>query len=514
MRSLPAWSRPRHVAALLAGYLVIHFAVRLSMWPTLGIDDAEQALFAQHWLWSYRFRAPPLFTWLLLPVSAATGMNIVALSVLRYVLLGAAFGFIYLTALRLLDDRRLAALSLFSFAAVYVFAYYSHHDLTHTTMMAAMVAVSWYVFVRLYEAPTPAWYLLLGLCFGLGTLGKWNFIMLAVALPLACLALPRSRHLVLTWKVLAAGAVAAAVVLPPVVWLLRIGPAAGDAVGAVLGTAEPGFFGALVGGTAELAAALLAYPQPFLVLFLVCFAAPLWRGIRAPSGDGAPSAGPRRPDAALLGWTMAISAGLHWLLVPITGATEFSERWMQPALMILPVFLFMLVERGRPSGRAIVAFALLMAAMVAVALGARVVTYVRGADHCGACRAMVPFDALADQLRQAGYRGGGTILADGFHTGGNMRVQFPDARLVSPGYPPVVWPPASGSGPCLLVWKADGADDRARPDRLLGYLETELAGRPGAPHREGVASALMRGSEAREYRLGYRLYPGPVGDCR
>ena len=44
----PAWAQPRNVALLIAGYLLVHMAVRLWMGPTLGLDDAEQALFAQH----------------------------------------------------------------------------------------------------------------------------------------------------------------------------------------------------------------------------------------------------------------------------------------------------------------------------------------------------------------------------------------------------------------------------------------------------------------------------------
>ena len=55
------------------------------------------------------------------------------------------FGFIYLTARRLIRDDRLAALATYSFTAIYVFGYYSHHDLTHTTALSAFLAASWYV---------------------------------------------------------------------------------------------------------------------------------------------------------------------------------------------------------------------------------------------------------------------------------------------------------------------------------------------------------------------------------
>ena len=129
-------------AILLAAYLLVHFALRLLMAPTLGIDDAEQTLFAQHWAWGYRFRQPPLFTWLLLPVSEVTGPGILAVSLVRYALIGLYVLFFHLTALRWIGDRQLAALATGGNLLIYVFAYYAHHDLTHTTMLATMIAMT------------------------------------------------------------------------------------------------------------------------------------------------------------------------------------------------------------------------------------------------------------------------------------------------------------------------------------------------------------------------------------
>ena len=80
----PAWAQPRNVALLIAGYLLVHMGVRLWMGPTLGLDDAEQALFAQQWLLNYRFRAPPLFTWVLVAAGDVIGTGVLAISLIRY----------------------------------------------------------------------------------------------------------------------------------------------------------------------------------------------------------------------------------------------------------------------------------------------------------------------------------------------------------------------------------------------------------------------------------------------
>ena len=65
MPPTPFWAKSKFVLSVILFYLAVHFAIRMAMGPALATDDAEQALFAQHFAWSYRYRAPPLFTWLL-----------------------------------------------------------------------------------------------------------------------------------------------------------------------------------------------------------------------------------------------------------------------------------------------------------------------------------------------------------------------------------------------------------------------------------------------------------------
>jgi 4-amino-4-deoxy-L-arabinose transferase-like glycosyltransferase len=508
----PFWARPTFVVAAIVSYLAIFFVVRMTMWPTLGIDDSEQALFAQEFSWSYRNSAPPLFTWLLVGTGKLLGINIVTISVIRYALLGVIYVFAYATARRLIRDPRLSALSVFSFGSIYLFAFYSHHDLTHTTIMAAMLAVSWYAFTRLAETPSLGWYALLGLVFGFGLLGKWNFVMFAAALPLACVVRRDYRDLVLTWKIVATLGVCALIVSPTVMAVLFRGTEDIDTLGSVLVGSDAAYLGRAVEGLGRLIASLFVYPQPLLVLVLVVFALPLWRGLRT---VGAQPSALRRPDAEFLLLTIGISILLHIALVFAFGARQFSERLMQPPLFILPIVLFMLIERGRPSPRAINVCAALLAALVAGTLAAWIVVYRLGADHCGSCRNMAPFRALADDLRSAGFSGTGTIVADGFHTGGNMRVEFPKARVLDPAFPPATWPAARDQGPCLLLWRLRDAGPSERENSYLqGYLEERLHASPDAPHRNGVVSGLMFGSKTRQYRMAFQLYDAPAGDCR
>lgn len=514
MPSQPVWASPRNVAFLIAAYLLVHLGIRLWTGGALGYDDAEQALFAQHWLPGYRLRAPPLFTWALVAVGPVLGVGALAISLLRYALLAMLFGFAYLTARRLIHDPSLAALAAFSFTAIYVFGYYSHHDLTHTTALSAFLAASWYVFVRLCETPTLRWYLALGLCFGLGILGKWNFVMFAAALPLACLAHPEYRGLVLNWRIVPAALVAAAAALPPALWVLSMGAAPGDGIGDALAQQSGSLLPILAKGTASLAIAVLAYPLPFLAIFLIVFGGAAWQGLRLPRAV-APVMGPV-PDVRLIGMSMAIAIALHWLLVPLAGATHFPERLLQPALLILPLWLFMLVERsgGAPLSR-VGTYATVLTVVVGVALIARVGVHAAGADYCRrVCRDFLPAADIAAALRSAGFHGKGTIVVPDMHLGGNLRVQFPEARVVNTGYPARAWPKPAGMGQCLGVWTEYGASVDEMRGHVYAYLSKELGVAPDAPRREGSVTANYRGSKTRAYRLIYGLYDGPQGDCR
>jgi 4-amino-4-deoxy-L-arabinose transferase-like glycosyltransferase len=438
--------------------------------------------------------------------------------VLRYLLLALTYGCLYLTARRWIRDGRLQALAVFSFALIYVFAYYAHHDLTHTTALGAMVAATYAAFAHLAARPTTPRYLLLGVCLGLGMLAKWNFAMLALGLPLTCLLLPGWRALLLTWKTLLALAVMALLVAPTALWVFEHGRTVVEVSSDILlddglsGGDGATLLGTILAGLGALLLAALVFPQPFLPLFLAIFARPLLRAVKAEHH------GPLRDPMRFMGWLMLVILGLHLLLVPLMGATAFTERWMHPTLMILPLFLFALLERGAPSGRApsaraMVIYLAVIALLVAGAGGARLYRFLAGAEQCGKCRELAPFAELADQLRAAGFERG-TIIADGFHIGGNLKMQFPDSRVVDPAFPPALWPPAEGAGMCLSVWQ----EDQPGAERRRGFLARCRADALGVEDVDaaeyGRLEAMMYGARSRRYALGFELLREGGHGCR
>ena len=505
------------VCCLVLAYLAVHFALRLNLSPTLGIDDAEQILFAQHWALGYRFRQPPLFTWLLVPVVDWVGPGVLAVSIVRYGLLAFTYGFLYLAALSWIDDRRLAALSVLSFWAIYVFAYFAHHDLTHTTALGTMIAASLLVFTKLSQQPTTVRYLLLGLCFGLGMLAKWNFVMLAIGLPLTCLMCTDYRHLVLNWRCALSIAVMALIISPTAFWMFSHGQSTGSVSTGILSLPDNlGFIDLAIQGGMALLTSIILFPMPFLPIFLVVFGAAIVSiGPRHLPATSAASTG---RDPSFLGWLMLVILGLHALLIPLFGAVNFTERWMHPALMILPLFLFAVLARHRPAGRTISFYLGVIAILVAVSVGARLYRYLEGADQCGSCREFAPFAALADDLREAGFDRG-TIVVDGMHMGGNLKMAFPESRVIDPAFPLALWPsqddhPDGLKGMCLLAWRADDAHAPSRRHAIRRFAEGELGVSPDAVRESGSTEAPLYRSSNRSYELAFELIKENTGGCR
>ncbi len=509
------WLASTPVALGLIGlYLTGHLALRWALSPTLGIDDAEQVLFAQQWAFGYRFRQPPLFTWLLMPATWLAGPGVLAVGIVRYGLLALTYLCLYLTARRWIHDRRLAALSVLSFSLIYVFAYYAHHDLTHTTALGAMVALSYYLFDRLARRPTALNYLLLGLCFGLGMLAKWNFVMLALGLPLTCLALTGFRYLILTWKIVLAAVAMVTVATPSALWIFQHGQTALGISADILnqGDAAGGPMAMLEGARALLISTFL-FPLPFLPIFLAIFGPSLARGVKHPVPLAKTAV-----DVRFLGALILIMLGLHALLIPLLGATAFTERWMHPALMVLPLFLFALAERGRPSNRSIAIYLTTIAILVAVAAGARLYRYLEGADQCSKCREFVPFADMAAELRTAGFTRG-TIVADGMHMGGNLKMLFSESRVIDPAFPLALWPDvgqqsSDGDGTCLLLWRDDRPDSALRRAVVEDFATTALGVPSNAPRKTGRVEAPLYQSSSRTYALGFHLIRKNTGACR
>ena len=142
--------------------------------------------FPQHFAWAYRYRAPPLFTWVLTALGQATSVGAVSIGLIRYGFLGILYGSIYLVARRLLADPQAFRPLRLQLRRHRHVRRIGHRELTHSTALAALPRRRLYAF---WPCGLPASRLVPGARRGVrpGAAGEMDFVVFAIALPLACL---------------------------------------------------------------------------------------------------------------------------------------------------------------------------------------------------------------------------------------------------------------------------------------------------------------------------------------
>ena len=299
--------------------------------------------------------------------------------------------------------------------------------------------------------------------------------------------------------------------LPYALWIFEQGQAWFDRVANVLGQTLPpevrdGWF---VGGYKVFESFVIAL-FPFHIIFCVIFfytLRPLPKG--AVAGD----------DVGRVLWAyLPIVLGLFLLAVWILYIHRLNPFRVYPAVVPLTLLFLWRVDhfglRPAPLRWAWLIFAIL----VVVVVQARFQHIQAGPAFCKVCRMQAPYPDVAELLRaEAGYGGDGTIIAGDNYIAGNFRVQFPDARILTPRYPEVVppLPPEGATGPCLVVWHNDMREgDRERFDTLLAEREIVLPPAEQIPLREVEVQHTPRiVMPNRTIQIRYYLSAEPIGTC-
>ncbi len=420
-----------------------HLVLRLLITQTLGWDDAEQTLWAQELSWTYGVYQPPLYTWLVHGVSRLTGPGVLATALVRYGVLFAMYVGLLLAACVAFERRRDVVLAVAGYPLIYLFAFYAHHDLTHTSLMAAGIAVT--LFALFAARRTGAWwaYALLGLALGCGMLSKYTFGLFALSLLAAAWLTPDFRRVVLNRRAWLVPIIALAICAPYYTHAALAGRSAGAVAGVLVGADDATAPSDRAMAIPRAAVAAVEFTLPFSVIAALVFPA-LWRSGRIGEGQG--------EVRRLLGLQMIIGTCLMALAALALGAAEVKGRWMLPALMALPLFLFSSPAAAAIGRRRARAYLYIVLAVSALAAAARI-----GVDHFEprverGCRRTLPVHGLRRPVTEMGF-GAGEIVAESNHLGGNLAMLLPRARVHSacPGKGPVTVPEPGAR--VLYVWR-------------------------------------------------------------
>ena len=490
--------------AILIFYCFAHLIIRMLLSPNFSLDEAEQVLFGQSLEWGYRFRHPPLMTWLSYAVFTATHTSAQAYFALKYVLMALGLIAYFAFARAVLDDVRLSFLATLGLLTTFVMGFLPHVDLMHTVLLTSMLAAQLWLTFRTLRTRALADYAALGLCVGLGILSKYIFAVGVAGLLVAVLWDSRARARLRLDGMLLAAAIALAVVAPYVWWVI---------------TNEYSFFTLAKGitrgqgpaldpvswlkGAAALVEALIEFAVPFVLLFAACFP----KSFRHLDSNLPSDA---RMQMRVLEISMIAAALMMLAAVFFVGTESFKPRWMHQVLMQLPVYLFLRAKLTGQSDRAYRWFTGICAAFALAVAASSFVIYDTNIADCRRCREYQPMTRFAAELRHAGFVSG-TILAEDYDLGGNIRAQFLDSRVVTPGYPLAVFgPPRQAAGQCLFVWLGD----KPRPKPMTEYAVQALSVAAEGAAATGRIAAHYLKSDKRLAILHYELLPPGQGECR
>ncbi|ARQ57584.1 UNVERIFIED_ORG: 4-amino-4-deoxy-L-arabinose transferase-like glycosyltransferase [Rhizobium etli] len=479
-------------ALLLAAYFVLNIALRITLPHSLELDEAEQSFFSQYLLAGYGPQ-PPFYNWMQYAIVSVTGMSIGALVVPKNILLFLCYLFYGLAGREALKDQALAAIGMLALITLPQVSYMAQQDLTHTTALLFASSLFLYGFFRTLDRPGVGSYLLLGLATGIGLISKYNFALMPVVALIAILPDAEWRRRALDWRMLIAVAVALVIVLPHAIWLQgNLAFASSDTLVKMAAGNEPAGIARIGKGLLAFLIAILAFAALPVAIFAAAFRRDFVRALSARN----------RWTGMMERMMLASLAGIA-LIVLFTGSTTVRERWLDPFLLVLPIyFLAKMKAAGLDFSAGLRRFRPIVPVLMAgvlVALGFRVV----GAGLIGTySRPNVPMaDLVREMTRQAEPA---LVIASDPYVAGNMRLQLPHVPVVIPDFP-VAGIPAytTAGGPVLIVWrgkKTATAADAVMPERFSSALTAAGI----APQEIGALSLpYYFGRQGDNFALGY-----------
>lgn len=480
-------------------YLAAHIALRLWETPNVAKNDVQEAVAAQAWAWGYHPRNPPLHTWLLMGSYALFGVRLFAHVMLKYALLGATYAFAYFCGRELLATRTAAVLSALALSLVGPFAWTVHTALTHTLLLAAVNFATLWAAIRLTKRRSAVDYAVFGLVIALGLLAKYSYLLFLGPLIAAMLTQAELRRALADKRIFLTILTAALMFAPHGLWMLdaRFDFARFLAEKQHSASPQP-YLADLASGLGAVAYSALAFLGPFFLIFPLSF-----RG----SFKAKPSA-PASPWGKAAPLVIAFSLSLLVFDVAALRAAQFEQRYMMCALLLAPLAAALWLERRAPSRRALAGFAISIAAVAALVFPAIAGRALLEQRSCNRCWEEMAVDDLVRELRYAGFADG-TIIADHYNVAGNLRLAFPDARVIAANYD--VWPPLDmRTGKCLLVWNARNSGEPV-PEAIRTFFSSRRLPEPEG--RPAYVSARLRRSDRMD-RFGYLLVANAGADCR
>ncbi|WED42327.1 glycosyltransferase family 39 protein [Legionella cardiaca] len=144
--------------------------------PTLGLDEAEQIVFAQKLSAGYPSQ-PPLYTWLQYFVFQSLGVSLFSVALLKYSLLFLCIYFYHQICRLYCQNSLLVWCATLSWALIPNISYDLLPHRTHAILALLAACLTWYWFIRPTQLSKWSWSIIWGLIIGVGLLSKFNYLI-------------------------------------------------------------------------------------------------------------------------------------------------------------------------------------------------------------------------------------------------------------------------------------------------------------------------------------------------
>lgn len=442
--------------ATVAVALAIYLAA-LSVVPNCFIsDDTDQLVFSQSLEGGYH-EQPPLYSWLTWAVFRAIGPTRFAFALIKTLVLGSIYLALYCCARAVLGKPSLASLAAGSAVLIPAFAWNSTAYLTHSNLACTIGAATVWALIRVVRAGQLRDYALLGLFLGLGTLSKYNYLVFAGSLLAAGLTIRAYRPRLANWRILLTLAVALLVVSPHAYWVVNHWATMKE-LGAIKAklTAELRPAGGAAMGIAQLAMNIFVLCAPVVLVLAHC--AP--GAFRSIGYEVSTTADVHR----LFKRFFLIALACFVVMIIATNAAHFHERWLQPFVLLLPIYLLgrmPLAKTGAPAKWKQLAFAEIAAAVLLIGVWAAQVAV--ASREFGGYSPLSSFQAAAERVERE-LEGGNTVISADRTIAANLRYLLPDVRHVC-GSHALYQPPGERLGRAVVIWNV--TEGKKRPPQYL-----------------------------------------------
>ncbi len=437
----------------IVGYFIFQVIIRLATTNIAVLDESEQIMLSQYFSLGYN-EQPPLYTWLQMVVFKLTGVSVFGLSLLKNTLLCLTYVFIYQLGMLLMEDKLKASLSAVSLFLLPQMVWDAQVDQTHTVFLTTATAITVYLFFYIVKKEASwLYFLFFGISSGIGLLAKYNFVLVLIALGGVALYIPAYRKAFYKKALLLSIFVSFCMVLPHFLWFIsHLDVATNRTVERMNSGHTTNVFVNFAKGSGDLIFSIIAFLSPFWLFFILFFRKEFtWRL--------------STQARALIAYGVIIFT-LLFVLVALSGTTHIKERWLQPYLVIVPLFLFsQVVTIDAKWSRRFVLLALIAPCVVAMVVLVRPwLIDMRGKPT----RASYPFEHAAISMKKELPQIENSLMyAEDKYIGGNLKLFFPDATVITPSLPNQ---PYSLDKDVLLFWETEKPTEFIEMLSNKGYL--------------------------------------------